>query len=56
MQPATFADTRTGRAAAVGGDLKVASFNVLNFFTETGEDFVADGGTCSFYNDRAGTR
>ena len=27
---------------------------MLNFFTETGDDFVADGGTCSFYTDRAG--
>jgi hypothetical protein len=54
VQPATFANTRTAHPQAVGGDLKVASFNVLNFFTETGADFVADGGTCSFYNDRAG--
>ena len=27
---------------------------MLNYFTETGDDFVADGGTCSFYTDRAG--
>jgi predicted extracellular nuclease len=54
VQPAEFADTRPAAPAPVGGDLKVASFNVLNFFPETGADFVADGGTCSFYNDRAG--
>lgn len=56
VQPASFADTRTAAPAAVGGDLKLASFNVLNYFTETGEDFVADGGTCSYYTDRAGAR
>ncbi len=56
VQPATFPDTRPVAPAAVGGDLKVASFNVLNFFTETGDDFVADGGTCSFYTDRAGVK
>ena len=56
MQPATFPDTRPAAPAAVGGDLKVASFNVLNFFTETGDDFVADGGTCSFYTDRSGVK
>ena len=53
-QPATFADTRTAAPQAVGGDLRIASFNVLNFFTETGADFVADGGTCTFFDDRAG--
>jgi predicted extracellular nuclease len=56
VQPATFPDTRPAAPAPVGGDLKVASFNVLNFFPETGDDFVADGGTCSFYNDRAGNK
>jgi 5'-nucleotidase len=54
VQPVTFADTRTSAPKAVGGDLKLASFNVLNFFTETGADFVADGGTCTFYGDRDG--
>ena len=29
---------------------------MLNYFTETGADFVADGGTCSYFNDRAGTQ
>ena len=54
VQPATFPDTRPAAPKPVGGQLKVASFNVLNFFTETGADFVADGGSCSFYKDRAG--
>ena len=32
----TFANTRTASPAPVGGDLKVASFNVLNYFTTLG--------------------
>lgn len=54
VQPASFEQTRTAAPAAVGGDLKIASFNVLNSFKETGEAYVADGGTCSSYKDRAG--
>lgn len=40
----------------VGGDIKLATFNVLNFFPTTGDEFVALGGgrSCTFYNDRAG--
>ena len=38
----------------VGGDLQVASFNVLNYFSTTGEEFVASGGTCEYYVDRTG--
>lgn len=40
----------------VGGDIKLATFNVLNYFPTTGDEFVALGGgrSCSFYNDRAG--
>ena len=39
----------------VGGDVKLATFNVLNFFPTTGEEFVASGlGTCTFYRDREG--
>jgi predicted extracellular nuclease len=39
----------------VGGDVKLATFNVLNYFPTTGEEFVSSGlGTCTFYNDRAG--
>ena len=54
----TFAQTRTGNAAPanVGGDLKLGTFNVLNYFPTTGQDFVALGGgrTCTYFNDRAG--
>jgi predicted extracellular nuclease len=53
---ATFSDTRTENAApqAVGGDLKLGTFNVLNYFNTTGEDWVAQGHTCTFFNDRTG--
>ena len=55
IRPATFTDTRTAAPEPLDGDFKIASFNVLNFFKETGEQYVADGGTCSSYKDRAGT-
>ncbi|GGF31270.1 hypothetical protein GCM10011519_00820 [Marmoricola endophyticus] len=55
VAPATFPDTRTDAPRAVGGDLKIASFNVLNYFTETGEKYVASGHSCSSYKDRTGT-
>ncbi|WP_050761793.1 ExeM/NucH family extracellular endonuclease [Beutenbergia cavernae] len=54
--PATFANTRTDApdAAAIGdtGDdaVRLASFNVLNYFTTLG----TDGATCVPYTDRAG--
>lgn len=39
----------------VGGDVKLATFNVLNFFPTTGEEFVSSGlGTCTFFRDRDG--
>jgi predicted extracellular nuclease len=52
--PATFANTRTPHPADVGGDLKIASFNVLNYFPTTGEEYVAAGGSCTYYDDRDG--
>lgn len=52
--PVTFAHTRADAPAAVGGDVQIASFNVLNYFPTTGADFVAAGGTCTWYDDRAG--
>ena len=52
--PVTFGHTRTEQPAAVGGDVQIASFNVLNYFPTTGADFVAAGGTCTWYDDRAG--
>jgi len=52
--PVTFEHTRADAPAAVGGDLQIASFNVLNYFPTTGADFVAAGGTCTWYDDRLG--
>jgi predicted extracellular nuclease len=55
---ATFSDTRTANQAPqdVGGDIKLGTFNVLNYFNTTGEDWVAEGGghTCTYFKDRAG--
>jgi 5'-nucleotidase len=54
---ATFSDTRTGnqQPAAVGGSVRLATFNVENFFPMTGQRYVAAGlGTCTYFNDRAG--
>lgn len=53
------ADTRTAQAqpAGVGGDLQLATFNVLNFFPTTGEEFVSSGlGTCTYFTDRQSNR
>jgi len=55
----TFSDTRTPNLQPrdVGGDIRLATFNVLNYFPTTGEEYVAAGlGTCSFYTDREGNR
>ena len=59
--PATWNDTRTAHpdAASIGKngspDITVASFNVLNFFTMTGQKYVAQGlGTCTSYKDKDG--
>ncbi|MFT4212206.1 MAG: ExeM/NucH family extracellular endonuclease [Microbacterium sp.] len=54
VQPATFENTRTAAPEDVGGDIQISSFNVLNYFTTTGEDAVAAGATCSYYDDRDG--
>jgi predicted extracellular nuclease len=53
---ATFSDTRTANQAPrdVGGDIKLGTFNVLNYFNTTGADWVAANHTCTFFNDRAG--
>ncbi len=50
VQPAEFADTREASPADVGGDLTVGTFNVLNYFTTTGDQL--DG--CQYYTDRDG--
>ena len=48
--PVTFENDRTPAPAAVGGDVTVASFNVLNYFTTLG----ADSAACEPYRDRTG--
>ncbi|WP_084606151.1 ExeM/NucH family extracellular endonuclease [Agreia bicolorata] len=50
VQPATFENTRTPAPAAVGGDATVASFNVLNYFSTTGDELTG----CTYYTDRDG--
>lgn len=50
VQPASFGATRADTPAAVGGNLKLASFNVLNYFPTTGDQVAG----CKFYTDRAG--
>lgn len=51
---ATFEQTRAANLTpqAVGGDLKLATFNVLNYFNTTGQEFEENGGRCSYYTDR----
>ena len=48
--PATFSDVREEKPTDVGGDIQIAGFNVLNYFTPTGDELAG----CSFYEDRAG--
>ncbi|MDN5851615.1 MAG: ExeM/NucH family extracellular endonuclease, partial [Actinomycetia bacterium] len=50
VNPVTFGETREGRPDDVGGDIQLATFNVLNYFTTTGDRL--DG--CSYYRDRDG--
>ena len=45
-----FEQNRPAEPEDVGGDLKLATFNVLNYFTTLGEDFAG----CTAFNDRAG--
>ena len=53
---ATFVNTRQNAPRGVGeADLKLATFNVLNYFNTTGEAWNATHpGDCSFFNDRQG--
>ncbi|MEI7056764.1 ExeM/NucH family extracellular endonuclease [Nocardioides sp. CCNWLW239] len=57
--PADFGDVRSSApdAAKIGhADVKIASFNVLNYFTTLGDandDNIGDGG-CTAYKDRSG--
>lgn len=50
VQPAAFENTREDAPAEVGGDLKVATFNVLNYFSTTGDELEG----CTYYTDRQG--
>lgn len=50
VQPATFTASRPEGPADVGGTLKLASFNVLNYFPTTGDQLAG----CVFYTDREG--
>ncbi|MGV2819921.1 ExeM/NucH family extracellular endonuclease [Brevibacterium casei] len=50
VQPATFSDTRQDTPEAVGGQVSLAAFNVLNYFTTTGDQVPG----CTFYEDREG--
>lgn len=50
VQPAGFGATRTEAPVEVGGNIKLASFNVLNYFPTTGDQLTG----CQFYTDRAG--
>jgi 5'-nucleotidase len=56
---ATFGDTRAANEtpAAVGGDLRLATFNVENFFPTSAADYDAmdPGNACTSFDDRAGT-
>ncbi|WP_291042940.1 ExeM/NucH family extracellular endonuclease [Herbiconiux sp.] len=48
--PATFTDVRQPQPEDVGGQVAIASFNVLNYFTTTGDQLTG----CTYYTDRAG--
>jgi predicted extracellular nuclease len=54
LDPVSFGHTRTDAPATTGGDVHIASFNVLNYFPTTGADYEAAGGDCTSYNDRDG--
>jgi 5'-nucleotidase len=48
--PATFSDVRDPEPTDVGGDIQIAGFNVLNYFTTTGDELTG----CNYYTDRDG--
>jgi 5'-nucleotidase len=48
--PVLAENTRTAAPEDVGGDLQLATFNVLNYFTTTGEELSG----CSYHTDRVG--
>lgn len=50
VQPISWTSTRPAAPEAVGGDVTLATFNVLNYFTSLGVDEPG----CDFYGDRQG--
>ncbi|MBT2501928.1 ExeM/NucH family extracellular endonuclease [Curtobacterium sp. ISL-83] len=48
--PVSFSNVRTATPRDVGGALKLAGFNVLNYFPTTGDELIG----CTYYTDRAG--
>ncbi|MDR6169428.1 ExeM/NucH family extracellular endonuclease [Curtobacterium sp. SORGH_AS_0776] len=48
--PASFSDVRTAAPENVGGDIRLAGFNVLNYFPTTGDQLTG----CTYYTDRDG--
>ncbi|WP_236944966.1 ExeM/NucH family extracellular endonuclease [Kocuria flava] len=48
--PVVAENTRTAAPEPVGGDVQLATFNVLNYFTTTGDELAG----CTYYSDRAG--
>ena len=52
VQPIAFSNTRPAAPNAVGGNLKVASFNVENYFPTTGDQ----NPDCQFYTDFEGNK
>ena len=41
VPPVTFGHTRSAAPEPTGGNVKIASLNVLNYFPTTGENFVS---------------
>ncbi|MBA8989076.1 5'-nucleotidase [Curtobacterium pusillum] len=48
--PAAFSNVRTTAPENVGGDIRLAGFNVLNYFPTTGDQLTG----CTYYTDRDG--
>ena len=44
-EPVVIGSTRTAAPERVGGNVKIGTFNVLNYFATTAADWVASGGT-----------
>ncbi|GAB3615493.1 ExeM/NucH family extracellular endonuclease [Okibacterium endophyticum] len=50
VQPATFENDRPAAPDIDGGDVRLATFNVLNYFATTGDQLTG----CNYYTDRDG--